>query len=76
MRAPSGDQTGEESLHPPRVSWRTRDPLVSAIQRLLRVRSSILSTQPRVKITWRPSGEICGPLTVSISRYVSVSSRR
>src|SRR6185436_6806852 len=74
MRLPSGDQTGWLSRHVPLVSSRTRVPSTSTIQRLLTRSSLTLSTQDRVNTICRPSGEIAGLLTLSISMKVSLVS--
>jgi hypothetical protein len=64
MRVPSGDQTGED----PSRRYRIRDPSAFMIQMPEYRRSFTLSTPPRVKRIWVPSGEIWGLETDSISR--------
>ena len=73
IRVPSGDQTGAESRQLPRVSSRRRVPAVSTIQMLLRAWSFSLSTQPREKTIWEPSGEMAALDTDSMSMKVSLS---
>src|SRR5205814_5268389 len=76
IRRESGAQTGALSRQLPRVNSRTRDPSALTIQRLLRDWSFTLSTHSRAKTTWRPSGEMAGLLMPSMSKNVSLSSRR
>jgi len=64
---PSGDQMGDDTSKLPVSSSRIRRVARSMIIRLLRFRSFILSTLPRVKRMWFPSGEILGLPTDSIS---------
>src|SRR5215831_2539859 len=72
MRLPSGDQTGWLSRQVPLVSSRVREPSISTIQRLLTRSSLTLSTQDRVNTICRPSGEMAGLVTLSISIKVSL----
>ena len=64
---PSGDQMGDDTSKLPVSSSRIRRVARSMIIRLLWFRSFILSTLPRVKRMWFPSGEMRGLPTDSIS---------
>ena len=67
IRVPSGDQIGDDTSKLPVSSSRTRCVARSMIMRLLRLRSFILSTLPRVNRMCFPSGEMRGLPTDSIS---------
>ena len=73
IRLPSGEKTGAESRQGPLEISRRRVPAVSVIQRPARSWSLILSTYPRLKTIWEPSGEIWGAVIDSISMKVSLS---